>query len=485
MSSALMVGVSGLRGVIGSSLTPEVASRFAGSFGSWLVEHAGGKPVAVALGRDGRAGNAFLHHAAVSGLIASGCTVIDMGVVTTPTAAVMTDHLVARRPGEVVAGMELTASHNPQQWNGLKCLLPNGLGLHASSACAPPASIAQQIVDRFRAGAIPLAPWDRLGAVERDETAVAVHIERAMNALADSGVSDDPQTIGERLNVVLDSVNSSGVEAGSTMLEQLGVQEYLHLGCEDSGVFPHTPEPVKENLTALAQAVRESEAAVGFAQDPDADRLAIIDERGEYIGEEYTLVLATLAVLEAMKRRGERTQGAVLVVNLSTSRMIDDVAAKFGATVLRTAVGEANVVEAMKAKGSVIGGEGNGGVIWPRVAYVRDSMAGMGLVLSLLGNGRRTLSEVVSTIPAYAIVKRKVDLARKEDARPAVEALARAYAKERVDLQDGVRVDFDARRAWLHVRASNTEPIMRLIAEAPTTAAAEAVLTEAERVIRG
>ena len=381
--------------------------------------------------------------------------------------------------------MELTASHNPQQWNGLKCLLRNDLGLFGSSACAPPAALAQQIVDRFRTGTIPNAPWDRLGTVERDDTANIVHIERVLAALTDAGIAEDPQTLGEGLGVVLDSVNASGVEAGATMLEQLGVQETLHLGCEDTGIFPHTPEPTLENLTLLAQAVRESDAAVGFAQDPDADRLAIIDETGTYIGEEYTLVLATLAILEAMKRRGERTQGALLAVNLSTSRMIDDVAARFGARVLRTAVGEANVVEAMKTNACVVGGEGNGGIIWPRVTYVRDSLAGMGLVLSLLGNGRRTLSEVVATIPAYAIVKRKVDLSRKEDARPAVEKLAQAYAKERVDLQDGVRVDFDARRAWLHVRASNTEPIMRLIAEAPTAADAQNVLQDAERIIRG
>jgi phosphomannomutase len=485
MSSALMVGVSGLRGVIGSSLTPEVASRFAASFGSWLVPRAGGRPVLICLGRDGRAGHAFVHHAALSGLLASGCSVLDLGVVTTPTTAVMTDHTAGRRPGEVVAGMVITASHNPQNWNGLKCLLGNGQGLCGSSACAPPAAQAQQIVDLFRSGTPALAGWDRQGTIELDESANAVHLTRVLDALAAAGITDDPQGVGEGLSVVLDSVNASGVEAGSALLDQLGVQETLHLGCEATGIFPHTPEPVRENLSAMAQAVRESEAAVGFAQDPDADRLAIIDETGSYIGEEYTLVLCVLAILEAMKRRGEKTQGAVLAVNLSTSRMIEDVAARFGARVLRTAVGEANVVDAMKAHSAVAGGEGNGGIIWPRTTYVRDSLAGMALVLSLLGQGRRTLSEIVRTIPAYAIDKRKVDLARKEDARPAVEKLAKAYAAERVDLQDGVRVDFDARRAWLHVRASNTEPIMRLIAEAPTAGEASAVLADAERIIRG
>lgn len=489
MSSALMVGVSGLRGVIGTSLTPEVAARFTGSFGSWLVSHSEGRPVSVVVGRDGRAGNAFLHHAAQSGLLAAGCSVIDIGVATTPTTAVMTDHLAGRATGELVAGMVLTASHNPQQWNGLKCLLRSmpgaPAGLHGSSACAPPASIAQQVVGAFQAGAPAGVAWDKLQSVSYDESANVVHIERVLNALGETGVADDPQSIGEGLNVVLDSVNASGVESSSVLLEQLGVNEFMHIGCEDTGIFPHPPEPTRENLTMLAEAVRESEAHVGFAQDPDADRLAIIDEKGQYIGEEYTLVLGTMAVLEAMKRRGENTKGAVLAVNLSTSRMIEDVAARFGARVVRTAVGEANVVEALKSHGSIIGGEGNGGVIWPRTTYVRDSLAAMGLVMALLENGDVPLSEIVKTIPSYAIVKQKVDLARKEDARPAVEKLAAAYAKEKVDLQDGIRIDFEGRRAWLHVRASNTEPIMRLIAEAPSADIAEKLLADAARVIRG
>lgn len=486
MSSALMIGVSGLRGVIGSSLTPEVAARFAGVYGGWLVERANGKPVTVVVGRDGRAGNAFVLHAATAGLTAAGVRVVDIGVTMTPTAAVMTDH-VAREVGRLglVAGMELTASHNPQIWNGLKCLVPDGAGEHGSSACAPPASIANELVARFHAGKVGLASWDKVGDVVADDEATEIHLARVMAALSESGVAEDPERIGHGLNVVLDSVNGSGVTGGLAGLERMGVGEITQLGDSDSGVFSHAPEPTKENLIETAKAVLESEAHVGFAQDPDADRLAVIDEKGRYIGEEYTLALSALAVLEAMKRRGEKTADAVMVVNLSTSRMIEDVAARFGARVLRTAVGEANVVETMKRERSVVGGEGNGGVIWPRVTYVRDSIAGMGLIMALLDGGRRPLSDVVSSIPSYAIVKRKVDLAKKEDARPAVDALIKAYAKERVDTQDGVRIDFDTLRAWLHVRASNTEPIMRLIAEAPTEEVANRVLDDAQRVIRG
>lgn len=486
MSSALMIGVSGLRGVIGSTLTPETASRFAGVYGGWLVEQAKGKPVDVVVGRDGRAGHAFIHHAALAGLTASGCRVIDIGVTMTPTSAVMTDH-VAREAGTMglVAGMELTASHNPQMWNGLKCLVPDGLGECNSSACAPPAVVANELVSRFHVGKVGLAPWDRVGSVVEDDSAVEIHLARVLSALADSGVADDPAEIGRGLNVVLDSVNGSGAVGGLAALEHMGVGEILQLGDSDSGVFSHAPEPTKENLVDTARAVLESGANVGFAQDPDADRLAIIDDMGRYIGEEYTLVLSALALLGAMKRRGEPTQGVTLVVNLSTSRMIDDLAARFGARVLRTAVGEANVVETMKRERSVVGGEGNGGVIWPRVTYVRDSVAGMGLVLSLLNQGRTSLSSIVDALPAYAIVKRKVDLAKKEDAAPAVEALRKAYAAERLDTQDGVRIDFLSSRAWLHVRASNTEPIMRLIAEAPTEAMASQILDDAQRHIRG
>jgi phosphomannomutase len=257
------------------------------------------------------------------------------------------------------------------------------------------------------------------------------------------------------------------------------------------GIFTHTPEPTRENLTGLCKLVKKKKAAVGFAQDPDADRLAIVDERGHYIGEEYTLVLAAEALLGGAKRRKAKGKGdLVLVTNLSTSRMLDDVAEKYGARVVRTAVGEANVVEAMKrekAAGNrvVLGGEGNGGVIWPEVTYVRDSLSSMALVLSLMARTGKKVSELVAEMPAYSIEKRKVEIPRREHARPAVEKLAAEYAAQKLDLQDGVRVDWLEKRAWLHVRASNTEPIMRLIAEAPTAAEATAILEDAADVIAG
>jgi phosphomannomutase len=301
-------------------------------------------------------------------------------------------------------------------------------------------------------------------------------VREALNAI---GAHDDRRSMG--IKCVLDSVNSSGRIAGK---ELLGRRLVHHLGASDNGIFPHTPEPTRENLEGMCRFVREKKADVGFAQDPDADRLAIVDERGEYIGEEYTLALCAEAVLGASP---EKVRGGTVCVNLSTSRMIEDVCAKYGVRVIRTAVGEANVVEAMKKNGSVFGGEGNGGVIWPRVTYIRDSLSGMGLILALMARTEKKISELVAEIPSYAIVKRKVDLKAGDpsQAAKAVEAIKRAYAGETLDTQDGVRVDFEAKRAWLHVRGSNTEPIMRLIAEAPSEKVAGAILDEAAGVIAG
>lgn len=488
--STLMLSVSGCRGVVGQTLTPEVVARFAGAFASFLRERHPGKDLRIVLGRDGRAGSSMVHHAAVAGLLGAGARVIDLGIASTPTCAILTDEH-ARRSQGVVAGMILTASHNPQAWNGLKCLLAEG-GMHGSAACAPPASIAGGIIERFNAASVAWQAWDGVGSVEREESAIETHADRVMRAIEDEGMCPLAGRLGEGFRVALDSVKGAGADAGRLMLESLSVDEVMHLGAASDGIFPHPPEPTRENLGVpggLCDAVREGACDVGFAQDPDADRLAIIDEKGGYIGEEYTLALTALALLEGMQAAGAPTRGVPLVTNLSTSRMIDDIAARFGARVVRTPVGEANVVEAMKREGSPLGGEGNGGTIWPRVTYVRDSLASMALVLWLMsphGGGRgkaRSLSEIVGTIPSYAIEKRKIELREQDQARVAITKITRAFAGEKVDTSDGAWVDLASRRSWLHVRASNTEPIMRLIAEAPTSAQANALLDEAAKII--
>jgi phosphomannomutase len=276
----------------------------------------------------------------------------------------------------------------------------------------------------------------------------------------------------KRYKVVLDSVNGAGGVATATLLNKLGCQ-LVHINATPDGQFPHDPEPTAKNLTGLADEVRRQRAHVGFAQDPDADRLAIVDEHGTYIGEEYSLALAARYILS-------KKPGAVTAANLSTSRMLDDVAAKFGGRVVRTPVGEANVIQAMLREGAAIGGEGNGGVIDPRIVPGRDSLVGMAYVLQLMASTGRSISQLVAELPRYEIVKTKFEC-RREDANRAVEALKQAFTSEKVDTQDGIRIDWPT--AWVHARPSNTEPIMRIIAEAPDRATAEAKIATVQAVV--
>lgn len=459
-----MVSVSGCRGVVGASMTPATVSRYVGAVAAWL-KSSGGAQIgqAVALGRDGRRGGDVMHQAAAAELRASGFRVVDLGVVTTPTVGVaINEHGAA-------GGLVITASHNPAQWNGLKPITSDGRG--------PSPESAAKIVQFFTEHTSSHVAHDKLGSMEADGAATHSHVSRVLKAV--ERVAPVESIRAKKFKIAVDSVNASGAAGARMLLEALNC-ELVHLYADDSGDFPHAPEPTRENLSGaggLADAVRDEQCAVGFAQDPDADRLAILDERGEYIGEEYTLVIATEAILGS----SNDANGATLAANLSTSRMIDDVAAKHGARVLRTPVGEAHVAEALAKNNGVIGGEGNGGVIWPDVVMIRDSLGAMALTLALMTRTGQSISEFVNGTPAYAIVKRKAELSG--DATQAVEAVAAHWKAARIDRQDGVRVDLDDQRAWLHVRASNTEPILRLIAEAPDEAAANAILDEAESTI--
>lgn len=450
---------------MGESLTPDVVARFAGSFIAFLRERPGStiRP-RIVLGGDGRRGALAVRYAAIAGLAAAGADVVDLGVATTPTIGVMVDHLRAD------GGIVLTASHNPAQWNGLKCLVAHEKGAHA-----PPAALAARIIERFRADAPALAPHDAQGAVSSDDSSARVHVDRVLTAV-DRVVGVD-RIRARQFKVGVDCVNASGSEGARLLLEALACRATL-LNADGSGVFPHPPEPTRENLASLSDSARRVGADVCFAQDPDADRLAILDEQAEYIGEEYTLVLACKAVAAG-------TRAPVFAANLSTSRMIDDVARELGGRVLRTPVGEANVVAAMLERGAIIGGEGNGGVIWPDVCLIRDSISSMALVLALMARDGRPLSQIIRDVPAYVIDKRKCPV-RPGLAEAACDALARRFDGERQDRQDGLRIDFDAQgpdAAWLHVRASNTEPILRLIAEARTAQRAGEILQDAEKVV--
>jgi phosphomannomutase len=479
-----MLGVSGMRGITGQSLTPEVALRYAAAFGTFLNGQGQGPHVIV--GRDGRRGGEAIYEAAVAGLLGAGCSVTRLGVASTPTVG----HAAMQ---ECDGAVIITASHNPQQWNGLKFLIAGSAGDGESDfdfACAPPAELAQQIIEQYHQG----PQWNEPVSFKPlgDEPEAAYHhwvdvASRIMPMLPEAAVERWSKHGAIGLRCVLDAVNSSGATVGVPFLDYLA--DVIPLNCSPSGVFPHTPEPTRENLSGdggLCTVVPGLGAHVGFAQDPDADRLAIVDEKGRYIGEEYTLVLSALTLLE----QEEDPASAVLVANLSTSRMIDDLAERFGARVERTPVGEAHVAQRMiellaEGQNVILGGEGNGGVIWPRVSFVRDSIAAMGLTLALMAKRSEPLSAIVDGLPAYAIIKRKQDIPSKDVARPAIEAVAKHFeGRGHVDLQDGVRVDLDDQKAWLSVRASNTEPIVRLIAEAPSEDAANALLDETQSLVQ-
>ena len=452
---ALMIGVSGMRGTIGGTLTPLVVSRMAGAFAAWLkanAKPANGKHFTLVLGRDSRPSGTWVRDAAVATLTASGIEVIDLEIVTTPGVAMMVKHLGAD------AGMVVTASHNPIEWNGLKLLNRN--------AVAPPPLDANDIVAMYHDHRTAFVRVQDLIAPRKSGQTHALHVQRVLEHVDVLGISS------RRLKVVLDSVNGAGGVATAMLLSRLGCQ-VVHMNATPDGQFPHEPEPTAKNLTGLCDEVRRQKASVGFAQDPDADRLAVVDENGNYIGEEYSLVLAAKWIMS-------RKAGAVAVTNLSSSRMLDDIAAAHGGRVIRTPVGEANVIDCMLSNHATIGGEGNGGVIDPRIVTCRDSLVGIAYVLQLMAATNKSIGQLVGEIPHYEIVKTKFDCKR-EDADRAVEAIKKQFAHERTDTQDGIRIDWE--NAWVHARPSNTEPIMRIFAEAPDRATADLKIAQVRDVV--
>ncbi len=436
-----ILSISGLRGVIGDGLDPGYVSQFAMALGT-LFE--GGQ---VVLTRDGRSTGPMIKHAVVAGLLSCGCRVIDAGIASTPTCGVLVDHLNA------AGGLQITASHNPVQWNGLKPFSPAGSVFdHA---------LGENLLELLVSGQFRLAAWNELGTVERQENLGIIHLERVFDLVDMLAIRD------RRLKVVLDCNHGSGAVLGPKLLAELGCEVHVLGGMAD-GLFDHVPEPTKENLTDLCEVVKTLGADVGFAQDPDADRLAIVDETGRYIGEELTLGLCADHVLA-------RRPGPV-VVNGSTSRVTADLAEKYGCPFYRSHVGEANVVAKMREVSAVLGGEGNGGVIDPQVGYVRDSFLSMAYVLEGLALGKSSISAWADSLPSYTIVKNKLTCPREKVAL-ACDALKKAYPDAAATEGDGLRLDWPDR--WVQVRASNTEPILRVIAEAPDDSAANDLCTAA------
>jgi phosphomannomutase len=432
--AGLMVSVSGIRGRVGESLTPEVVARYAAAFGAWSIGRGTSRKIVV--GRDSRVSGPMFHRIVVGTLQLVGCEVIDIGLTTTPGCQLSVEFHHA------AGGLMLSASHNPIEWNALKCIGASGLFLEAAEGAAMRALIDQ---------GIPYASWDAIGTVTRDEEAAARHIE----AVLAIPYVDVEGIRARRFKVALDCVRGAGATVMPALLERLGC-EVVAINMEPDGRFPREPEPTAEHLGELETLVRENDADIGFAVDPDVDRLALVSDRGTAIGEDYTLALAAKVVLR--HRRGP------LVTNLSTSLVVEDAARAAGVEMVRAPVGEVNVAVRMREVGAAVGGEGNGGVILPEVHLGRDAPIGAALLLQLLLEEGKPLSAIVDATPRYVIVKDK--LPRPEASLEKVYgALESAFGDAAADRQDGLRLSWKDR--WVHVRPSGTEPIVRVIAEAP------------------
>jgi phosphomannomutase len=456
---AFIRSISGLRATLGDDLLPERVAAYAAAFGTMLPDGA------IVVGRDGRPSGAWIEHIVCGALAACGREVIRLGMVPTPTV-----QLFAEKEG-IAGGIAITASHNPEQWNGLKFLNGRGIFLDAEEN--------QQLWDIVDNGTARLVTTQQGGTISEEPDAIATHIT-ALLSLPAFAADDEALTAtirSRKLRVVVDAVNSSGSSIVPALLLQLGC-EIIPLYCDGSGIFPHTPEPLPENLGSLAHAVTAHGADLGIAVDPDADRLVLIDETGHPIGEENTVVLSVLSVLENADAFGQSSSPSV-AVNLSTTRAVEDIAARFGATVHRTPVGEINVVKAMLEHGSVIGGEGSGGVILPSCHAGRDSLVGIALVLLLLAQKNLPLSALVHELPQYTIVKKKKAI--QGDPTGLFDALQQQYPDVESTRADGLKFIFA--QSWVHLRASNTEPIVRIIAEAPTSEQAEQLAEEFARAL--
>jgi phosphomannomutase len=451
----LIVSISGIRGVFGDGLSPATLVKYTSAYGAWLQARAKRQPTVV-VGRDGRVTGEVCSRLVAATLQSVGCHVIDAGLATTPTVEMGVLKV------EADGGIILSASHNPAEWNALKLLNERGEFLSAADG--------QAVIDRAESGDDFTVAYDQIGAY-REVDFLPYHIEQIL-ALP----YIDPEQIAARdFKVVVDGINSVGGIALPALLEALGVKKkHIHLvNGEPTGRFAHEAEPLPEHLEETTRIVADIEADLGLVVDPDADRLALIADGGTFFGEERTQVLAADFLM--------RKQPGPFATNLSSSRLIEDVMAKYDQPVHRSAVGEVNVVEAMRANDAVLGGEGNGGVILPALHYGRDALAGAALVLQHLAETGQTLSEIGAAYPDYHISKNKLPL-EGLDAKDLLDALAERYADERISTVDGVKIDFD--EGWVHLRTSNTEPILRIYTEARTREEAEALAERFKRELK-
>ena len=437
----LIKSISGFRGTIGGKegegLTPVDIVGFASAFASFIYNESGKEKIKIVVGRDARLSGEMVESLVNQTLVAMGVDVVNLGLSTTPTVEMAVVDLKAQ------GGIILTASHNPKQWNALKLL--NGKGEFIS------ASQGESLLKAIETGDVEFKDIDHLGSIVSDDTQIDKHIQEILKL----DLVNEDAIKKAKFKVAFDAVNSTGGITIPVLLKALGVEEIIPLFDEPTGIFPHNPEPLPENLNDISEMVVKKKAHVGFVVDPDVDRLAIISENGDMFGEEYTLVAVADYILS--KRKGNT------VSNLSSTRALRDISKKHGVEYQASAVGEVNVVEKMKATHAIIGGEGNGGVIFPELHYGRDSLVGIALFLSLMAERKEPVSNIRSSYPSYFISKNRINLEPEMDVDHILAEIAEKYKKEEVSTVDGVKIDFE--EGWVHLRRSNTEPIVRIYSE--------------------
>lgn len=457
----LIKSISGIRGTIGGmpdeGLTPLDIVKFTSAFGAWIKKRANKKEVSIVIGRDARISGEMVQHLVVGTLQGLGINVIDLGLSTTPTVE------VAVTMENASGGIILTASHNPKQWNALKLLNEKGEFISATDG--------EEVLRMAAANEFEYANVDELGTYSVDNT----YLDKHIHAVIDLPLVDVAAIKAKNFTVAIDCVNSTGGIFLPPLLKALGVKEVIELFCDPNGIFPHNPEPLPENLTEIASVMKKQQTDVGFVVDPDVDRLAIVSEDGEMFGEEYTLVAVADYVLQNQKGN--------TVSNLSSTKALRDVTEKQGGVYFASAVGEVNVVEMMKKENAIIGGEGNGGIIYPELHYGRDALVGIALFLTHLAKSNITCSELRNSYPNYVMSKNKIELTPDINVDELLIQLQQKYTDKEINTIDGVKIHFD--NGWVHLRKSNTEPIIRIYAENTTKEKADELAQQIIKDVEG
>lgn len=460
----LIKSISGIRGTIGGrigeGLSPMDIVKFTSGYGAWIKNRSARNQPKIVVGRDARISGEMVKQTIIGTLLGLGIDVIDLDLATTPTVE------IAVPEENADGGIIITASHNPGNWNALKLLHDKGEFLSDKEG--------KEVVDIAEKGRFVYATVDKLGSLKQDNTYNAKHIEKILNL----SLVDQKSIQSADFKVVIDCVNSVGGVILPKLLKALGVKKIIELYCTPNGKFPHNPEPLPENLNDISNAVKKNNADIGFVVDPDVDRLAIVNEDGTMFGEEYTLVAVADYILQ--------NNSGNTVSNLSSTRVLRDVTEKYGGTYFASAVGEVNVVQTMKEKKAKIGGEGNGGVIYPEIHYGRDALVGIALFLSFLAKSGKTCSGLRGLYPNYFISKNKIQIEPERDIDKLLLLIKDKYKHAQLTDIDGIKIEFE--QEWIHLRKSNTEPIIRIYAEAPTREKAEKlaneVITEINRLMK-